>query len=103
MAQHLRTDLQTKLEAISGVSKVYFQPPESVKLIYPCIIYEYAPPDRLFANNLPYRDIQRYTVTVIDRNPDSSIPGELGKFPMSRLSRIFTNENLYHFVYDLYF
>ena len=37
-----RSDFQTVLESIPGVEKVYFQPPESVKLVYPCILYEYS-------------------------------------------------------------
>ena len=34
-----RLNLQTTLETILGSRNVYFQPPESVKLKYPAIVY----------------------------------------------------------------
>ena len=75
-----RLDLQTRLESIPGVRKVYFQPPESIKIDYPCIIYERSRINTKFADNLHYIDKTGYTVTVIDRNPDSAIPAYVGQF-----------------------
>ena len=34
-----RLELQSKLEKLNNVNKVYYQPPNSVMLQYPCIIY----------------------------------------------------------------
>ena len=34
-----RLNLQDKLEEVLGSKQVYFQPPESLKLKYPCIVY----------------------------------------------------------------
>ena len=34
-----RLELQEKLEQLVGNSNVYFQPPASVMLSYPCVIY----------------------------------------------------------------
>ena len=48
-----RQDLQNYLKTL--VANVYFQPPENVKLIYPCIIYSRTRIDGTFANNDVYR------------------------------------------------
>jgi hypothetical protein len=72
-------------------------------MTYPCIVYERDNADTIFANNSPYRYTKRYQVTVIERDPDSGIPGELAKLPMCTFSRHFTADNLHHDVFTLYF
>ena len=81
---------------------VYYQPPESVKLVYPCIIYERRSGDMRFADDLPYTFTMSYTVTVIDKDPDSDIPLQVAKLPMCRMDRCFTSDNLNHSVFVLY-
>lgn len=81
---------------------VYYQPPESVKLVYPCIIYERRSGDTRFADDLPYTFTMAYTVTVIDKDPDSDIPLQVAKLPMCRMDRCFTSDNLNHSVFVLY-
>ena len=46
-----RLSLQGELEEILGSTNVYFQPPASVKLKYPCIIYELTNTDVRRADN----------------------------------------------------
>ena len=84
-------------------SQVYFQPPATIKMRYPCIVYERARTETRYADNNPYTLCRRYTVTVIDKNPDSEIPDRVALLPMCSHSRTFTNDNLNHYVYDLYF
>lgn len=98
-----RLKLQALLEQIPGVAKAYFQPPNNLQMVYPCIVYERDYVDTKFANNSPYRHAKRYTVTVIDRNPDSEIPDKVAAQPTSRFNRRFTADNLHHDVYNLYF
>ena len=81
---------------------VYFQPPESVKLTYPCIIYERRSGDTSHADDLPYRFNWSYTVTVIDPNPDSEIPDKVAMLPMCKADRCFTSDNLNHTVFVMY-
>lgn len=81
---------------------VYFQPPESVKLTYPCIIYERRTGDTIFADDAPYRFTMCYTITVIDKNPDSELPSQVAMFPMCKMDRCFTSDNLNHTVFILY-
>lgn len=99
----LRVDLQAILEEIPNVAEVYFQPPASKALSFPAIVYERDGDDVDFANNKPYDRTKRYQITVIDRNPDSLIPDEVGKLPMSTFNRHFTVDNLHHDVYSVYF
>lgn len=98
-----RLMLQALLSAIPGVTKAYFQPPASLSMSYPCIVYERDSADTKFGNNLSYRYTKRYQVTVIDRDPDSAIPDAVAKLPMCTSSRHFTADNLHHDVFTLYF
>ena len=45
---------------------------------YPCIVYN-TNNDTDFADNIHYRESKRYTVTIIDDDPDSRIPNRLKK------------------------
>lgn len=91
-------------EILKGfVPNVYFQPPATVKMKYPCIVYNRDNADTKFAGNLPYRYIKRYQVTVIDQDPDSEIPDKVAALPMCLFDRFFTADNLNHDVFNIYF
>ena len=98
-----RLSLQILLESLLGSSNVYFQPPETVKLLYPCIVYERSLIRTDFANNKPYAHKKRYTITVIDKNPDSSILEKISNLVMCSHDRHFTASNLNHDVYNIFF
>lgn len=97
-----RLELQTLLEGV-GAKKVYYQPPANVRLVYPCILYTLNNIQTRHANNSLYTYKNRYSVTVIDANPDSLLTPKLLHFPMSSFSRRFINDGLYHTVYDVYY
>lgn len=103
MARYRRSELQEILESIIGVRKVYFQPPESVRLEYPCIIYTLQNVDTRYANDNPYRNMDAYSLMIIDRNPDSAIRFEVEKLPYTRFDRFFTSSNLNHWNYLIYY
>lgn len=98
-----RLDLQTMLETLLGSSNVYFQPPATLTMAYPCIVYTRDAEDKTFAGNLPYKNVLRYQVTLIDRNPDSLILKKLSALPLSTYDRFYIADNLNHDVYRLYF
>lgn len=84
-------------------SNVYFQPPSSVTLIYPCIVYKKEPIEGVHANNLYYKMRRPYQVTVIDRDPDSTIAEDiLESFKYCNMISEFTADNLNHTVLRLY-
>lgn len=103
MAPRDRKDLGEMLRDILGSSEVYFQKPSNVRMSYPCILYEHSSSDTQFANNNPYIVLKRYTITVIDTNPDSDIPDKVSKLPRCISDRNFVSDNLHHWVFNLYF
>lgn len=82
---------------------VYFQPAANTKMRYPAIVYERDDLDIDYANNNQYRRAKRYSVTVIDRNPDSAIVDKVSRLPLCAFNRHFVVDNLNHDVFTLYF
>ena len=101
MAQRL--DLQKLLVDLLGSPNVYFQPPPSLKMNYPAIVYNRDSIRTAFADNKPYKHKKRYQVTVIDPDPDSKIHERVAKLPMCSYERWFATDNLNHDVFNLYF
>jgi hypothetical protein len=98
-----RLILHDILLEILGTEHVYFQPPESIKLEYPCIIYNRDTISARHANNEKYAHKTRYQVTAIDRNPDSDWHSGIFELPLCRYDRHFVKDGLNHDVYELYF
>lgn len=98
-----RDELHEIFVNILGSRNVYFQPPESKKIMYPCIIYKRTKPSVKFANNISYINKKCYSVTVVDANPDSKIPDAIEALTYCSFDRHFTSNNLNHYIYNLYF
>lgn len=98
-----RLTLQAILEKIPGVNKVYFQPPPTVQMIYPCIRYSLSSEWSKNADDIQYVGKDRYTVTVISSDPDTPIIEEVRKIRFCSFDRAYPSNNLYHFVFTLYF
>jgi hypothetical protein len=103
-----RLDFQSVLQSIIGVRpdggrNVYFQPPSTVKMNYPCIVYNLDRVNTKRANNQLYGFKNGYLVTVIDRDPDSEILEKILKLPMCSFQRHFTASDLNHNVYIIYY
>lgn len=97
-----RLELQSLLEGILGSRFVYFQPPPTMVINYPCIVYHRDSAITEFAGNVPYHYSQRYQVTYISENPDSEILGKVASLPMCTFNRWFPANNLNHDVFNLY-
>lgn len=82
---------------------VYFQPPSSGKIVYPCIIYNFSDENVLHADDKPYKADDRYQVTLITKDPDNTQRKDIRDLPKCRFDRFFTKDNLNHYTYDLYF
>jgi hypothetical protein len=98
-----RSELQDILEGVLGSTNVYFQPPPSLAMVYPCIVYKRDLSKTEFADNAPYSHTLRYQVTVIDRDPDSFIPTKVAALPMCLFNRFYTADGLNHDVFNLFF
>ena len=97
-----RLALHEILVNLLGTRNVYFQPPSTVKMKYPCIVYARSRMSTKYANNKPYNNRTCYTVTIMAPDPDSDIPDKVGALPLCRFDRHYTADNLNHDVYILY-
>lgn len=98
-----RLELQELLVGLLGSDHVYFQPPPSIDMLYPCIVYHRDAVDTTFADDRPYGHRTRYQVTVITQDPDSDLKDKVAALPACSYDRFFTNDNLNHDVYNLFF
>ena len=97
-----RLELHELLCQILGSRNVYFQPPESVSMKYPAIRYSRNRIESTSADNIIYKQDVSYTITVIDRDPDSEIVERLSKVPRIVYDRSYVADNLNHDVFTLY-
>lgn len=98
-----REELQDLLEETLGTESVYFQPPPSFQMTYPCIVYQLNDMTTKFANDVPYLVDKQYQVTSIDRDPDSETPDKLALLPKCIFDRHFVSDGLNHNVFVMYF
>lgn len=97
-----QSELKEVLETVTDADNVYIQPPSTLQ--YPCIkidqdrqnVYKYA-------DNKKYLLRKGYTITVISRDPNSPIPGQVEALAHCEFDRRFVTDGLYHFVYQLFF
>lgn len=99
-----RIELQQTLEEILGSDHVYFQPPESIKLQYPAIVYSLLSIDTVKADDGKFLKWPHYRVQLISRDPDNhTVYDILDLQHCSYAGDRFVVDNLYHDNFDLYF
>lgn len=98
-----RLELHEKLVDILGSRNVYFQPPESVKIKTPGILYVRSNIFNVDANNKIYMSKVGYDVTVIDSDPDSEVVEKLALFPGSQFIRHYTSTGHNYDVFRIYY
>lgn len=104
MAPRPRIELQVLLDSLLPDGKrAYFQPPPDMQMQYPCIVYKRNDVRIEHADNNPYLHQRRYSVTVIDQNPDSDIPSKVERLPTAAFDRHYAADNLNHDVYNIFF
>lgn len=98
---HMQGVLEKVMEDAGEAPHVYFQPPESMKMVYPCIVYHMPSIDTIYSNNLPYGHIVEFNVKYITRDPTSKVPRKLLSLPQNRFDTYYTAENLHHYAYTI--
>lgn len=99
-----RFELHKKLKMLFDYPEdphVYFHPPESLKLSYPCIVYKLSDLPDGYADNIPYFEYRKYQLTVIDPDPESKLRDKVAKMKWCRFARTFVSDNLNHYVFEL--
>ena len=96
--------LDDEIKRVQGDDNVYFQPPEGYKMTGdPRTLYERDSGDTIFADNVPYRFMERYKLTVMYTDPDCDLAIRfIEHFPLCRMDRHFVSSNMYHDVLVLY-
>lgn len=99
-----RLELHNILCGILGSNNVYYQPPENLKLKYPCIIYNLSPGKMIHAGGKIYSMREKYNLTVIDTNPQSTIYKDLVMgLPYCGFNRHYVTDGLIHDSLDVYY
>ena len=98
-----RLELHDILVENQGLIMYTFNLPSTLKINYPCIVYELVGYDIKHANNRLYLGKERWKITCISKNPENPVPIKLMKLPLCSFDRSYTSDNLNHKVLNLYF
>lgn len=96
-----RVELQELLKEYCDT--VYFQPPSSIRINYPCIVYNRSTDYINRANNSLYMKEKLYRVTVMDKNPDSDIADKLQELPWAVIISRDVIDNIYQTTLNIYY
>lgn len=88
---------------LSLCPNVYFQPPESMKMKYPCIVYSMDALKPQYADNIPYLLHVPYSMRYITREADDELVYTLAMLPKCKHGRPYGKNNLYHHPYTIYY
>ena len=97
-----RLDLHTILCEILGSRNVYFQPPSSVRMQYPAIVYSRKDIEKRSADDGVYQKLPSYEVILVDKNPDSPFVEKILALPYCSFDRHYESDNLNHDVFTIY-
>lgn len=104
MEPRLKLDalLRKMLRQARKAENLYFQPPSGYRLKYPCIVYSESRIQNRHANDKVYLQHPFYTVTVIDRDPDSKLKTAVSVLPKCAYDRSFISDGMYHTTFTIY-
>ena len=104
MEKRLQLHEELCSNSVLGSRNAYFQPPESIKLYYPCIIYKLSQFNIHYADDLDYLMKKRYELIVITSDPDDNLAERVLKhFPGGVHERRYVADNLYHDLITIYY
>ena len=99
----MRVELDTILRTTLGTTNVYFDPPESFKLKYPCIVYSLGGHTERKAENQTDIGLKRYTLLYITKDADDPMVDTLEDLEYCHLNRPYASDGLFHYAFDIYF
>lgn len=92
-----RLELQNIFETLLDSKNVYFQPPETLKMSYPCIRYNRSQNRTFKADDKLYNFRQGYTVILIEHDPDSDLAKRmLDIFDFIKIESYYRSDGLNH-------
>ena len=84
-----RIELHNILVELLGNNHVYYQPPENLKMEYPCIRYSKSNITSRHADNIKYVNKNRYEIMIIDKHPDNAVIEKILELPLSSYIRLY--------------
>lgn len=82
--------------------RVYFQPPENLKLGYPAIVFHLTKIKVDHADDVPYKGAREYMITLISKDPEPDALEEILKIPYTTLDSTYISDGMNHFVFTSY-
>lgn len=98
-----RLELHNKLVELFDNDHVYYQPPENLKMEYPCIRYSKSDITSRHADNINYVNKTSYEIVIIDKHPDNVVIEKILELPLSSYDRHYISDNLNHDVIRIYY
>lgn len=98
-----RLQLQEMLENTLGSRNVYFQPPATIKIKYPCIVYHRASLEQKYADNSTYLIKPRYELTYISTSVDDLMVEKIASLPMCKHDRYYAADSLHHDSFTIHY
>ena len=91
------------IKEVTGLTHVYYDPPESVLMEYPAIVYKKTKMPALYANNKKYVKSIAFEVQVICEDPDTIYVDKVQDIKFSAFDRHFVADDLHHDVLTIIF
>lgn len=99
-----RLEFDKELRSVLGNNNVYFEPPATIQMKYPCIIYSVDRVKTFRADNDAYINNRAYQVISVTTNPDTDIVEDmLDSFKHCYFERRYKSDGLIHDVFTIYF
>ena len=95
-------DLLHLLQKAVNHNRVYFQPPENIKIGYPAVIFHLSKVKLDHADDVPYKGAREYSVTLITKDPEPEVLDEILKIPYTTLDTTYITDGMNHFVFTTY-
>ena len=95
-------DLLRLLRKAVAHDRVYFQPPENLKLGYPAVVFHLTKIKVDHADDLTYKGAREYMITLITKDPEPDALEEILKIPYTTLDSTYQSDGMNHFVFTSY-
>jgi hypothetical protein len=95
-------ELREIQESCLGYHHTYFGPTEGIRLKYDCVLYKISGMNDNKANNKTYINHPVFDVTVISKDPETSVPWAIQNyFEQCSPGKFYVSDNLYHFPFTI--
>lgn len=95
-------DLLHLLKKAVAHNRVYFQPPENLRMDYPAVIFHLSRNKTTHASDGRFKDNQEYTVILITEDPQPDALDAILNIPYSTLETTYVSNGMNHFVFTIY-